>query len=73
MFGSWTEATGPSTDPTPALCVRVCVFVCSCTYYILSTKNTHSTSKVRIFWLPPNFKGLFEDEDLVLSLGLELD
>lgn len=21
MFGSWSEATGPSTDPTPALCV----------------------------------------------------
>lgn len=28
MFGSWTEATDPNTDPTPALCASVCPCVC---------------------------------------------
>lgn len=44
-----------------------CVYVCSCTCYIISSTNAYSTRKVRTFLEsenglagPYNFKGLFE-------------
>lgn len=57
----------------------VCVLVLLCVFLPTEYKNLHLSSKVRIFLgsvdvlaAPHNFEGLFEGQDLVLGLRLDL-